>query len=89
MNSVCNSSYSFIPSPLKLYSCLVHGLKMCIMFGYNPQIILCHFFHKMHLVIFPLQVFRLWSEDMFNPSIIFVTFLQVELSRFQALLHSK
>ena len=33
--------------PLKLYRCLVHGLKMCILFGYNPQIVLS-FFHKMN-----------------------------------------
>ena len=44
---VCNSSYTFITIPLKLYRHLGHGLKMCILFGYNPQII-----HKMNLVIF-------------------------------------
>ena len=32
-------SYSFMPIPLKLYMRLVHGLKMCVSFGYNPQII--------------------------------------------------
>ena len=28
------------------------------MFGYNPQIIVCHFFHKMNLVIFLPKVNR-------------------------------
>ena len=37
---VCNFSYSFALIPLKLYRCSGHGLKMCILFGYNPQIIL-------------------------------------------------
>ena len=41
---VRNSSYSCTPIPLKLYRCLGHGLKMCILFAYNPQIICCHFF---------------------------------------------
>ena len=37
---VFNSSYSFMQIPLKLYRCLGQGLTMCILFGYNPQIIL-------------------------------------------------
>ena len=49
---VDNSSYSFMLSPLKLYRCLRHGLKMCISFGYNPQIIFCHNYHKLNLAIF-------------------------------------
>ena len=28
------------------------------MFGHNPQIIFCHFFHKMNLVIFATKVNR-------------------------------
>ena len=35
---VHNSSYSFIPIILKLYRCLHHTLKMCMCFGYNPQV---------------------------------------------------
>ena len=27
---------------------------MCMTFGYNPQIIFCHFFHSLNLVIFSL-----------------------------------
>ena len=43
--------------PLSLYMCLCHGLKMCMLFGYNPQIIFS-VFHKMNLVIFPVKVNR-------------------------------
>ena len=38
--------------------CLDHGLKMCILFGHNPQIIFCHFFHKIILVIFAAKMNR-------------------------------
>ena len=33
-----NSSYSFILILLKLYRCCDHALKICMWFGYNPQI---------------------------------------------------
>ena len=33
-----NSSYNFIPILLKFYRCFCQGLKMCMTFGYNPQI---------------------------------------------------
>ena len=50
---VHNFSYSFMPIiALKLYMCYEHGLKICMWFGYNPQIILCYFFHNLNLVIF-------------------------------------
>ena len=29
-----------------------HGLKICMWFGYNPQIIFYHFFRKLNLAIF-------------------------------------
>ena len=38
-----NSSYSFIPILLKLHWCFGHGLKICMWFGYNPQIFLSIF----------------------------------------------
>ena len=47
-----NSSYNFIPIFLKLCTCLLHGLKICMWFGCNPCINflslfplweLCHF----------------------------------------------
>ena len=31
--------YGFMPIVLKRNICIGHGLKMCICFGYNPQII--------------------------------------------------
>ena len=37
---------------LKLHRCFGHGLKMCMWFGYNPQIIFCHFFRNLNLVFF-------------------------------------
>ena len=49
---VCISYYSFTLIPLKLYRCLDHGLKMWVLFGYNPQIIFVTFFHIMNVDIF-------------------------------------
>ena len=51
-----NSSYNFIPILLKLYRWFCQGLKMCMTFGYNPQINFCHFFHSLNLVIFWAQL---------------------------------
>ena len=47
-----NSSFSFIPILLKLYRCCDHALKICMWFGYNPQINFCHFFRNLNLAIF-------------------------------------
>ena len=47
-----NSSYSLIPILLKLYRCCDHALKICMWFGYNPQINFCCFFRNMNLAIF-------------------------------------
>ena len=49
---VRNSSYSFMPILSKLYICFCHGLKICMWFGYYPEIIFCHFFRNLNLVIF-------------------------------------
>ena len=49
---VCNSSYSFMSIFLKLYRCFCPGLKMCMWFGYNPQINFDYFFRILNLVIF-------------------------------------
>ena len=48
-----NSSYSFRPILLKLYRCFKDGLKICILFFQNPEIIFYHFFP-----IFKLDIFR-------------------------------
>ena len=47
-----NSTYNFIPIFLKLCTCFLHGLKMCIWFGYNLCIYFCYFFHFANFVIF-------------------------------------
>ena len=31
---------------------------MCLLFGHNPQIIFCHLFHKMNVVIFVAKMNR-------------------------------
>ena len=54
-----NSSHNFIPIFLKFCTCFLHGLKMCIWFGYNPCINFYHFFHFVNFVIFWPQI--LWK----------------------------
>ena len=54
-----NSSYNYIPIFFKLCTCFLHGLKMCMWFGYNPCINFCHFFHIANFVIFWPQI--LWK----------------------------
>ena len=54
-----NSSYNFTPIFFKLCTCFLHGLKMCIWFGYNPCINFCHFFHFVNFVISWPQI--LWK----------------------------
>ena len=41
---ISNSSYSFRPILLKLDRCFKDGLKICILFFQNPEIIFYHFF---------------------------------------------
>ena len=53
---VRNSSYSFMPILLKLYRCFCHDLKICMWFGYYPEIIFCHFFCNLNLVIFKCTI---------------------------------
>ena len=57
-----NSSYSFIPILLKLHWCFGHGLKICIWFGYNHQIIFCYFFCKLNLAIFRALLITMWMD---------------------------
>ena len=40
---------------LKLCRCFLHGVRMCMWFGYNCWIIFYHFFHFVNLVIFRPQ----------------------------------
>ena len=43
------NSYSFTQILLKLYRCLDHPLKICMWFGYDPQINFSHFFLQFEL----------------------------------------
>ena len=54
-----NSSYNLIPILLKLCTCFLHGLKMCMWFRYNPCINFCYFFHFAKFVISWPQI--LWK----------------------------
>ena len=47
-----DSSYNFRPIFLKLCTCFLHGLKICMWFGCNPCLNFCHFFHFVNFVIF-------------------------------------
>ena len=51
-----NSSYNFIPILLKLYRCFCQGLKMCMTFGYNPQVIFLLLFSQFELSHFWAQL---------------------------------
>ena len=58
-----NSSYSFRPILLKLYRCFKEGLKICILFFQNPEIIFYHFFPIFNLDIFRALILQIciWS----------------------------
>ena len=45
-----------MPILLKLYRCFCHDLKICVWFGYYPEIIFCHFFCNLNLVIFKCTI---------------------------------
>ena len=60
----CNSFYSYILILLKLYRCLNHALKICMWFGYNPQINFYLFFRNFNLSrflgIYTKKVYVVW-----------------------------
>ena len=58
-----NSSYSFWLILLKLYRCFKDGLKICILFFQNPEIIFYHFFRIFNLDIFRALILQIciWS----------------------------
>ena len=58
-----NSSYSFWRILLKLYRCFKDGLKICILFFQNPEIIFYHFFRIFNLDIFRALILQIciWS----------------------------
>ena len=53
-----NSSHSFLPILLKLYRCFKDGLKICMWFIQNPEIIFCHFLHVLNLDIFLVLILQ-------------------------------
>ena len=58
----CNSSYNFIPIFLKLCTCFLHGLEMCIWFGYNRWINFCDFVTFSALWTLSFSDFRLYES---------------------------
>ena len=54
-----NSSFTFILIFLKLCTCFLYGLKMCMWFGYNTCFNFCHFFHFANFLISWPQI--LWK----------------------------
>ena len=76
--------YGFSFVFLKLYRCLCQGLKMCMMFGCNPQINFCHFSHSLNLVIFgstSARAYRHWVSCERN----FYSFSRVLLKLYRCL----
>ena len=71
-----NSSYNFIPIFLKLCACFFHGLKMCMLFGYNLCINFCYFFPLCELCHFltsdSMKMFWQWVPSERNSSYNFI-----------------
>ena len=71
-----NSSYNLMPILLKLYRHCDHALKICMWFGYNPQINFCHFFRNLNLAILSgiltMKVNRQWVPFVRNSSYSFM-----------------
>ena len=82
-----NSSYSFIPILLKLYRCCDHTLKICMWFGYNPQIN-CLLFSQFELShfsgILTMKVNGQWVPCVRNSS---YSFMPIHLKRYMCYGH--
>ena len=50
---------------LKLHRCFGNGMKMYIWFGYNPQIIFCHFFRNLNLVFCQALLLSTYVDSMY------------------------
>ena len=48
---------------VKLHRCFGHGLKTCMWFGYDPQIIFCHFVRN--LIFFQALVLSTYVDSMY------------------------
>ena len=71
-----NSSHSFWPILLKLYRCFKDGLKICMWFIQNPEIIFYHFLHVLNLDIF-WDGLKMCMWFFQNPDINFCYFLDI------------
>ena len=60
-----NSSYSFWRILLKLYRCFKDGLKICILFFQNPEIIFYHFLRIFNLDIFRVLILQICIWNMY------------------------
>ena len=85
-----NSSYNFILIFLKLCTCFLHGLEMCMWFGYNPWIKFCYFFSLCKLCHFLtsdfVKVYRQWVSCKRNSLYNFIhSFMQLCQSFFHGL----
>ena len=79
---------------LKLHRSIGHGLKTCMLFGYDPEIRFCHFFRNLNLVFFQALILHVstYVDSMYlvriNPPINFTfsddsRFLKKNLGRGQ------
>ena len=58
--------YSLMPILLILHKCYGHGLKTWLWFGYNPQIIFCHFFRNLNFVFFQALLLSTYVDSRYN-----------------------
>ena len=64
LSTYVNSMYLVRVTPLMNFT-FSHGLKICMWFRYNPQIIFYHFFCKLNLVIFQALLLSTYVNSMY------------------------
>ena len=69
-----NSSYSFPLIVLKLFRCFLHGMKICVRFGYKPLIIFSHFFCLVNLVSFLYEMLSFCHSATFQMKLYWVPY---------------
>ena len=63
-----------MPILMKLHRCFGHGLKMCMWFGYNPQLIFCHFLRNLNLVFFQALLLSTYVDSRYLVSVTPINF---------------
>ena len=63
-----NSSYIFWRILLKLYSCFQDGLKICILFSQDPEIIFLHFNLDIFSSLYATDMYREYMPCIGNPA---------------------